>query len=202
MDIKCGGCGGENLVRDPDAPKSPDIPLLCLDCGWRGRPTPRVSCPRCGSTDVDDTAVDGWAYEDLEEARDEPATAAWGYVEKTIYKCRKCRHEWEKPGEYRPYVARGVDDKAQQTGIQAFEVVWQRIKQYAGAEFITKTGKVFSYDFTPGAVVLRNTNRALPRGDFEKALARMPVAGPGDLHDLQGASYLYGILTDRRITTD
>jgi hypothetical protein len=105
MDIVCEACGSEELVRDSDAAQSVDIPLLCLDCGWRGRRTPEVSCPRCGSTDVDETPIDGWAYADTEEAREEPKTAAWGYVDKTRFKCRKCRNEWMKPGEYRPYPA-------------------------------------------------------------------------------------------------
>lgn len=105
MDIKCGACGSENLTRDPDAPPSTDIPLLCADCGWRGRRTPKVSCPRCGSPDVDETVVDSWAYEDLEESRDNPESAAWGYVDKSVFRCRKCRNEWSTAGQYRPYPA-------------------------------------------------------------------------------------------------
>ena len=105
MDIKCGDCGSENLIRDPDAPRSADIPLLCLDCGWRGRRTPKISCPRCGSPDVHETAVDGWAYEDLEENGENPEGAAWGYVDKTVFRCRNCRHDWSTAGQYHPYPA-------------------------------------------------------------------------------------------------
>ena len=103
MEIVCGSCGSENLTRDPEAQESQDIPLICLDCGWRGRRTPIHACPRCGSPDVDQTGVDGWAYEDLDDARDDPAAASWGYVDKTVFRCRKCRHEWSSAGEYRPY---------------------------------------------------------------------------------------------------
>lgn len=103
MDIVCGSCQGENLARDPDAPSSHDIPLVCLDCGWRGRRTPTQSCPRCGSTDVDQTAIDGWAFADNEEAFENPDNAAWGYVDKTVSRCLKCRNEWTTAGGYRPY---------------------------------------------------------------------------------------------------
>lgn len=103
MDIVCDSCGSENLTRDPGAPRSADIPLLCMDCGWHGRRTPNPSCPRCGSPEVEGAAIDSWAYDDLEEAREHPETAAWGYLEKTAFRCLKCRNEWIVPGEYRPY---------------------------------------------------------------------------------------------------
>lgn len=35
------------------------------------------------------------------------------------------------------------------------------------------------------------TNQTLPRRDFEEAVARMPVAGPGALQGVRGPSYLY-----------
>lgn len=119
MEIICGGCGGDNLTRDSEAPKSTDIPLLCLDCGWRGRRTPGVSCPRCGSRDHDETPIDGWTYADRDEARERPESAEWGYVDKTLYRCHKCRHEWMTAGTYRPHpsgdaghLIRFVDDDA------------------------------------------------------------------------------------------
>jgi DNA-directed RNA polymerase subunit RPC12/RpoP len=103
MEIKCAECESENLVRDPDAPKSADIAMVCRDCGWRGRRTPTISCPRCASPDLDETAVDGWAYADLDEAREDPESAAWGYVDKAVYTCKKCRYRWTVTGEFRPY---------------------------------------------------------------------------------------------------
>jgi hypothetical protein len=117
-------------------------------------------------------------------------------VDKTNYRCRKCRHEWQKAGEYRPY--RGGEQGT--SAAAAFTSIWARIKQHAGEEFWTKTGRPFSYDFTPGAVLLRNTERALPKSDFEKAYNRLPVSGPGELRDLQGPSYIYALLYDARIS--
>jgi hypothetical protein len=50
------------------------------------------------------TAIDqSWAYADLEEARENPGSAEWGYLEKTVFRCRRCHHEWVVAGEYRPY---------------------------------------------------------------------------------------------------
>lgn len=113
MEIECVDCGSENLIRDPDAPRQgrsgstrageAEIPLRCEDCGWRGSRTPQTSCSRCGYGNIDASPVDGWAYADLEEARDDPASAEWGYVDKTAHRCRKCHHEWTTAGAYRPY---------------------------------------------------------------------------------------------------
>lgn len=103
MDIVCGSCGSDNLIRDPEAPVSPGIPLLCLDCGWRGRRQTSIACPRCGSREYEESPVDSWAYADLEDARDHPDSAAWGYVDKTVRRCVNCRHEWTTAGPYRPY---------------------------------------------------------------------------------------------------
>ena len=113
-------------------------------------------------------------------------------MDKTAYRCRKCRNEWSKAGEYRPYV-----EPATPAGADA---VWRRIHNHAGHEFFTKSGQRFSYEATQRAIDLDNTNKMIPRSDFDKALERMPVAGPGELRDLQGPSYIFGILTDPRIS--
>ena len=48
-------------------------------------------------------AVPNPTCDDLEEARENPRTTAWGYVDKTAYHCRRCRNEWSVAGENRPY---------------------------------------------------------------------------------------------------
>jgi hypothetical protein len=83
--------------------------------------------------------------------------------------------------------------------------IWQRIEAHRGEEFRTVTGKPFSYDVQGNIVVPRPgkgklTARQLPRSEFEKAWARRPLSNLGQIRDLQGYSYVYGILTDPRIS--
>ena len=83
--------------------------------------------------------------------------------------------------------------------------IWVRIKRHGGEEFRTVRGEPFSYDVHGNIVVPRPqkgtpTARQLSKSDFEKAWARKPLSGPNQIKDLQGASYIYGILTDPRIS--
>jgi hypothetical protein len=82
----------------------------------------------------------------------------------------------------------------------SFDVVWSRIQAHQGEVFHQVRGGEFTYYLSGQAVRPDRTNRLLPRSQFEKALKRFPVGGPGDLYDLQGPSYLYAILTDERIS--
>ena len=102
--VTCEQCGSADLDRDKEAPAGDGIPVLCLSCGHRFRRQPRVVCGRCGSSDVEEVAVDGWGYDDLEDARENPTTASWSHVDRLLYKCLKCRHEWQKVESSRPYV--------------------------------------------------------------------------------------------------
>jgi hypothetical protein len=43
---------------------------------------------------------EGWAYDDLEEAR-EDTHASWEYVERKVFRCRKCHYEWVESGATR-----------------------------------------------------------------------------------------------------
>lgn len=80
-----------------------------------------------------------------------------------------------------------------------FREIWARVQQHAGEVFTTVRGKESRYSARAGGVEMLTTNRVLPRADFEQALARMPVDGPGALQDLQGPSYLFAILSDPRV---
>jgi len=82
-----------------------------------------------------------------------------------------------------------------------FTTVWDRIAALAGSEFVQKTGRVFTYTVTGNTIVPSTTNRVLARTQFQKAYARSPLHGPGQLQDLQGPSYLFAILTDPRVAT-
>jgi len=77
--------------------------------------------------------------------------------------------------------------------------VWARICACEGEVFHQKRGQPFMYSIIGSSLFPSTTNRMLPRSQFEEALKRLPVSGPGELNDLQGPSYLYAILTDHRI---
>lgn len=80
-----------------------------------------------------------------------------------------------------------------------FDLIWKRIQDNAGEIFHQKTGGQFRYRVDGGTVYPDRTSRALPRSQFQKAFERSPLRGPGELQDLQGPSYLWAVLTDRRI---
>ena len=81
------------------------------------------------------------------------------------------------------------------------EEVWAQIEDLQGQEFRQKRGGRFSYKVVGGHVVPDRTNHQIPRSQFAKAFERWPVAGPGELQDLRGPSYLFAILSDHRIVT-
>jgi hypothetical protein len=86
-----------------------------------------------------------------------------------------------------------------------FGAVWDRIRQCAGDGFYTSKGFPFTYELLDreGPVWVRRggrlINRALSRSQFERAWARTPLESTSQVHDLQGPSYLFAILTDPRI---
>lgn len=88
---------------------------------------------------------------------------------------------------------------ASEAGPGDFAAIWARIVAAQGQRFHQKTGKPFTYVVHGAAVVPDTTNRQIPRSHFEQASLRRPLDGPGRLQDLQGPSYLYAILTDRRV---
>lgn len=83
-----------------------------------------------------------------------------------------------------------------------FERVWQRIEAHAGERFRQIRGGEFTYEVRAGSVWPDRTSRALARSQFEQAFELMPVDSTVALQRLQGPSYLYAILMDRRIRGD
>jgi hypothetical protein len=82
------------------------------------------------------------------------------------------------------------------------DTVWQRIESHTGETFHQKLGGAFKYEVTNGQVRPDRTNQQIPRSHFEKALAGVPLQGPGRINDLRGPSYIYAILMDPRIRQD
>jgi len=79
------------------------------------------------------------------------------------------------------------------------ETVWNRIVAHAGQPFRQLRGKEFTYSARGRTIYLHTTNRMISRTAIEKALERVPLAGPSDVSDLSAPSYIWGILMDRRI---
>jgi hypothetical protein len=91
----CRVCGSEDDVRGGGEVNGV-IPLHCDACGHQWSRVPRRPCPRCGSADVEVSGYQGWAYEDLEEARAaEWHGVEWHTVDWDVYRCRQCRNVWQ-----------------------------------------------------------------------------------------------------------
>lgn len=83
----------------------------------------------------------------------------------------------------------------------SIDLIWSRIKAYSGETFYTKTGIPYTYHVKDRLVVLENTNQNIPVGEFEKALSvDNPSVAEFNRLNLRGPSYIYGIITDPRIT--
>ncbi|HHX45115.1 MAG TPA: hypothetical protein GX714_14185 [Chloroflexi bacterium] len=80
------------------------------------------------------------------------------------------------------------------------EVVWARIGRHEGETFHQKRGQAFTYEVLGSYLVPSTTDWNLAKAEFRKALEYVPLNGPGEINHLQGPSYLYGILMDRRIS--
>jgi hypothetical protein len=83
------------------------------------------------------------------------------------------------------------------------DVVWDRIQQYAGAAFETSTRLRFHPTIDGNGIWIirdgRVINRLLTRDQINRAIERCPLQGTMRFQDLQGPSYVFGILMDSRI---
>jgi len=82
----------------------------------------------------------------------------------------------------------------------AFESIWANIVGCAGQEFETVTRLPFTYRIVGNAVVTSRTGQRLTRRMFERAAQIENLSGPGQISgSIRGSSYIYAILSDRRI---
>jgi hypothetical protein len=81
----------------------------------------------------------------------------------------------------------------------SMDVLWNRIIACSGEVFHQLRGKSFIYSVSGDTVYLDTTNQDLSRTQITEAYTRMPLAGPDDIRDLSGPTYIYATLTDRRI---
>ena len=81
----------------------------------------------------------------------------------------------------------------------AFDEVWARIEAHAGEDFSQVRGATFSYEVRGSSLVPSRTKWNIPRAHFEKAWQLVPLKNTAAVQHLQGPSYLYAILMDKRI---
>ena len=84
------------------------------------------------------------------------------------------------------------------------EIIWKRLIKFEGEIFYTVRCYPFSYRIENNILIpIRNDkeiNRKIPKSDIEKALSYWPIPGPGVISsEIQGSSYVYGLLSDNRI---
>ncbi|MCL6546265.1 MAG: hypothetical protein K6T61_13625 [Bryobacteraceae bacterium] len=95
-------------------------------------------------------------------------------------------------------MARSIPDP-----LDRVELIWQRIQAHQEEEFQTATGLPFTYKVDGSGLWIfrggRRINRRLPKKQVAVAIERCPLKSTTEIKDLMGLSYLFGILTDRRI---
>jgi len=87
------------------------------------------------------------------------------------------------------------------------EKIWGKIKKYEGEIFFTIKSFPFSYRIENNYIIpIRNEseiNRRIPKTDIIKTLMIWPISGPAEItNEIQGSSYVYGLLSDNRISCD
>ena len=80
------------------------------------------------------------------------------------------------------------------------EAVWRRIVSHSGQTFHQLRGKRFTFEARGRTIYLHTTNRMISRTAIEKALERVPLENTVAVQGLSAPSYIYGILTDPRIS--
>jgi hypothetical protein len=82
-----------------------------------------------------------------------------------------------------------------------FDAVYSRIVYHSGMIFSTKTGRPFVYKIEKGKLVVNRTGyKVHAKSNIRRALARMPLPGPGRLNGkVRMPSYIWAILNDPRI---
>jgi hypothetical protein len=82
----------------------------------------------------------------------------------------------------------------------SFDVIWLRIEACAGEKFVQIRGGEFTYMVAGGHVIPDRTKQQIPKSNFEKASAFLPLENTVRVQDLRGPSYIYAILMDERIS--
>jgi hypothetical protein len=82
----------------------------------------------------------------------------------------------------------------------SIDVVWPRLKAFEGEQFETKTGLAFTYSISGDVLVPSRTDYNISKGDVAKALALVPLDGPGQINEtVRGPAYVWALLHDKRV---
>lgn len=78
---------------------------------------------------------------------------------------------------------------------------WMKLQQNEGVEFITVSALSFKYQFvSENTIRVSRANQLISKVNFEKAIERMPIEGPGEISKLvRGSAYVYALLMDVRL---
>lgn len=193
-EISCPSCGSDRILGQQLA--SGNIRIVCENCEHVWERVPRTPCPRCGSIDVVMSVYEGWVSDDPEEARVDPM-ASWEYIERHVYRCRKCHNEWMKSGERRkPPSKKRPEVKPAAISI---DELWNRLRHHEGETFHQIRGGEFTYGLSNSALFPDRTEWQIPRSHWSQALELVPLENTVPVQHLFGPSYIYAILMDRRI---
>jgi hypothetical protein len=79
--------------------------------------------------------------------------------------------------------------------------VWSELKRHEGELFYTKTKLEFTYTINDKFLIPSRADYQLYKSNFEKAIKYFPDTSPGELNtkNIRGHSYVYGLLSDKRI---
>jgi hypothetical protein len=78
--------------------------------------------------------------------------------------------------------------------------VWHRLTLLQGQEFRTKTGLPFTFTVSGEVFHPSRTKYNISKTEFGKALARVPLDGPGKINEIvRGPAYIWGVLHDNRV---
>jgi hypothetical protein len=83
----------------------------------------------------------------------------------------------------------------------SIEKVWSELKRHEGESFYTKKKFEFTYTINDKFLISSRTAYRLYKSNFEKAIEYFPDTSPSELNaeNIRGHSYVYGLLSDRRI---
>jgi len=86
------------------------------------------------------------------------------------------------------------------TPMPRIDEVWARLKRHEGETFETRRGLPFTYTISGAVFQVNRTRYNIPQSEFAKALALVPLEGPGKINDLvRGPAYVWAVLHDARI---